>query len=438
MSETQDLPAYIAVSLAAMSAAVVAAVLLRQRPMVLLGLWLSTICIVPYWLGVPFPVFIPVLVPVAALIVLALWGRPIGGISAADAVVIMGAFMLVVMVAIGSIRVFDGLVLAGQWLMPYWAGRMLFMQLDVAKAIRAIAIFGSFLGAAATVEFFADWHPFSTLVLDNYASKSWSWIQYRAGYPRSEWSLGHSIALGNVIAMTAPFLLLAQWSLRRKLVLGAVALSGVVCTLSRNALVAFILGLVIVVALRSARGLVARWTVVILGCVAALAGLALAGALLQSAADEIARSTESRFQLLAVLRTVKVFGESGTFVMLRGGDPGYVSESFAGGVVRSVDSAFVYLALNTGWVVTIMLTSLLLIASTKISVRNPAAIAVIAQIPTLLTVALITQYSSMLWLLVGAAISIPLRSDNGYDSVGASDIATRLMNRKVAHDKGRK
>lgn len=419
MRPGEELFFLLALGVLALAAISAAAVAFRPKPASLLAIWLLIMFAIPYWLGLQLTWFVPLLVPTAVLIILSQWGRGSGVVHSADGLLVFCTLALLILVVAGRVRSYDAAVLAGQWLLPYMAGRLLFTEIHLMKAFRLIAAFGVALGAVAIIEFVADWHPFTSLVLDNYASKSWSWIQYRAGLPRSEWSFGHSIALGNVIAMTVPFIAFANWTTKSKAVAIIVAAGGVGCTFSRNAAAAFALSLVVIAVLRPSHRSAVRWGVLISAYVAAVAGMALASTVVGSEGSELAQSTESRIRLLRALESVRFFGNSGTFIMLRDGNPGYLSDDVPGRVVRSVDNAFALLALNAGWLVTLLFASVIVVACAKVSPSNPAAVAVLTQIPTLFTVALITQYASFFWLVVGAAISISFRSNVTKDGLSA-------------------
>ena len=69
-------------------------------------------------------------------------------------------------------------------------------------------------------------------------------------------------------------------------------------------------------------------------------------------------------------------------------------------------SAVIYAGLTYGWL--FMLTLVLLYAAAVIGMLRhpqPAVVALVAQLPSVLTVAFITQYSAFFWFVAGLAVS---------------------------------
>lgn len=93
------------------------------------------------------------------------------------------------------------------------------------------------------------------------------------------------------------------------------------------------------------------------------------------------------------------------------------------GTFHSIDSALIYFGLTNGLIplgliVAVLLAAIVLVASGRAA---PATLAIVAQLPALATVALITQYAMFFWVICGIAVSTQLaqsrnRSRTGLDS----------------------
>ncbi|MGO2585605.1 MAG: hypothetical protein ACTH9F_09715, partial [Brachybacterium tyrofermentans] len=72
-----------------------------------------------------------------------------------------------------------------------------------------------------------------------------------------------------------------------------------------------------------------------------------------------------------------------------------------------IDNALMLMLLRYGAIPTLLLlatiTCVVLLVARQVG-RNPAALAVVGQLPSLVVVALITQYGTFLWFCVGLAI----------------------------------
>ena len=80
------------------------------------------------------------------------------------------------------------------------------------------------------------------------------------------------------------------------------------------------------------------------------------------------------------------------------------------GAFHSIDSALIYFGLTNGLiplalVVTVLLAALLLALRGR---ATPATLAIVAQLPAVATVALITQYAMFFWVVCGLAVSSQL------------------------------
>ena len=384
------------------------AVFLR-RPAATLATWLMLLIVFPYWFGVHAGVFVPFCVVTAVvLIVPALFSarmilEPLDLIMASFAAICLAASLT------GLATWYDTAVVLAQWCLGYFLGRVWSSSLSRVGLATIMTAFGGTLAALSCLEFLLSWHPFVSLFPGSAVFNSWSWIQYRGGQARSEWSFGHSIALGNVIAMCVPFVFFSR--MKPWLMVGTIAImtAGVAATFSRNALIAVGLGLALGLWLAPSGATVRQRLSVSIAVFAASSIIILPGILVwSSAGDEVASSTDYRFQMLSLLRDINVLGSSGTLYTLSDGQPGYASTDYLAGAARSIDNTFVLLGLNLGWIA-VLLSSVVVLAIAFLQIkrqrRTAAGLAVVAQLPTLMTVAMITQYSIVFWAIAGMAAS---------------------------------
>ncbi|MBD8535935.1 hypothetical protein [Plantibacter sp. CFBP 13570] len=380
----------------------------RHRSQAALTFWLAVACFVPYWLSAPTTPFVPLLVIVTGVVALSTLRRRHVRFRPSDWCLIGLGVVAGVAAATGAADLNDALVLLGQWVVPYFVGRALFLDLGMAQIARMVAIAVGLVAACAVVELALDWHPFTALTFaDSFTFRTWAWIQYRGGTPRSEWVFGHSIALGNILAMGIPFAIFAGFRTPATAALVGLMLIGTGATLSRNALLAAVLSLGLSILILRAHtirtGL--RILVVSVMVLASILVLPMIAESFSAAGDEVSDSSNYRLLMLSLLPTIRIFGSSGTYVQLYDGQMGYLSSAYAGGAARSVDNSFVLLGLNMGWLaVGLAVMAILFIAIGVFrGSRNPALIALVGQVPTIMTVAMITQYSSFFWLVVGIA-----------------------------------
>ena len=137
------------------------------------------------------------------------------------------------------------------------------------------------------------------------------------------------------------------------------------------------------------------------------------------AGTEAANSSDYRGQLLGLVGAMTWIGTSNASVVTAGGDSLYAG-------FNSVDSAVLLLGLTYG-IVALICALVLFGAGVLAMLRRrggPAVIAVVAQVPVLLTVALITQYAALFWFVVGLAVhAVTTMSQSVIDEV-ESDIAS--------------
>jgi hypothetical protein len=130
------------------------------------------------------------------------------------------------------------------------------------------------------------------------------------------------------------------------------------------------------------------------------AGLPLVDTFFASAGTEASGSADYRLDLLSLFSDMRLVGLSPSFAISPRGDANF-------GGFKSIDSALILLGLTYGFLPLVIVIAMLLIAAILL-VRGKAApptIAIVAQIPALATVALITQYAVLLCFVGGLAVA---------------------------------
>ena len=373
-----------------------------SRPKSALVVWVLVVCLVPCWFGVAFA-GLGYLQPASLL------GLPIiaGLLLRRSAVV---KFHLADWLVIGYLL---ALAFATQWGTPsseLKAGFVLFgASYLIGRTIgivapertgKIIAMVAVGLSLFAIMESLTGFHPFKDL---NTSSPLgfWAHIQVRGGRDRSEATFGHAIALGSFLALAAPFVLAhLRW---RRLGFVIIAL-GVLATLSRGSMLA--LGLVVTLTFMPRLGLPAlAWrkggTTLLLGALTLVLYPITEGVALQSSA-ELDSTANYRSSLLSLIHLAHPFG------LAEGTQYRESIHTFIfGGYFGSIDNAPLALALTQGW---LPLLPLLVGVAGAVFVylrgqAGPAHIALLGQIPALITVALITQWGPLVWLIAGWAVS---------------------------------
>jgi hypothetical protein len=145
-----------------------------------------------------------------------------------------------------------------------------------------------------------------------------------------------------------------------------------------------------------------RATVAVAGAIGTAIVIPIIDTVFGAAGEEAGGSADYRTDLLVLLEQVQVFGNPGDWHSLVSGD------YYLGYFARSVDNALVLTLLRYGYVPTFLIMAAVVCAAwmaLRRSTRSPAALAVVGQLPSLVVVALITQYSMFLWFCVGLAIT---------------------------------
>lgn len=381
---------------------VLTTVLCSRRPKVVFVGWLATVAFVPVWLGFSVGSFFP-LSAIAALAAAAFLLRP-GRLhwTAGDwLLVALGAACLLpfVLGGVNQSAVFQLLTI---WLPAAVLGRVVVGVLPLRWVYSAVAVAFSVVAVLAVLEFALHWNPFSHIPANSpslYAA--WSPLQNRGGLTRAEGAFGHSIAMGSSIALAVPLTLASSFRPWMKLVMVGVMMAAVIVSFSRVSILSAGIALVLsALVLRDA--LPWKWRAAILGsvCVGSAAAAPFVLGVFAAAGSESANSASYRGDLLSLVPAMAPVGFSPI------GSVSPAGRLFFGRF-RSIDSALILTGLTYGAIALAVCCIALIIAVVLVLVgrANAPTIAVVAQIPALATVALITQYASFFWFMVGLAVA---------------------------------
>lgn len=380
------------------TAVILVVYVLRSKPTALLFLWSIVVLATPPWISFYLVGFrIPVAAAVSVAIIAVLMGRTPNRWTLADTLVALLAVTAVMATSgFGSPLHLTTQVLF-EWVCCYGAGRML----STADFVLVGSRVGGVLGWLAVLQValqlnFARYWPFS------YSSdgSQWSVLQERGDQIRAEVTLGHSIALGAVLTMLLPFALSKVRTLIDKILVAGI-LIGVLATFSRSAMLAALIVVLLSIIFSEID------TVRKIGALAICAGGAWL--VLRYFTDTVGSSTNSveltdstayREGLLGIVGQVRPLGLAG------GAIPAADGVTYKWGRYYSIDNGLLYLGLYLGLVCALLFVALLAwVLSKSIKRRSFLFSAVLlSQLPFILTVAPITQYQNVLWLLLGAAV----------------------------------
>ena len=366
---------------------------------------LCFICLAPVWVGARIGfngnLFVPatVLVSIAAAVVL----LPVRGLrpSPSDALLV-----LLVLLAASSFITSDPTLALSFLVTPftyfiggYVLGRIAAARLGADVVYRAVAILFTTVAALAIIEFVTGFNPFIALRVDGALFQEWGDIQVRGGFARAEGAFGHSIALGSSLALAIPLTLAARFPIGARLGMAGLMLCATVVTFSRIGIICAFLGVLLCALFLGDRlRRRERAAIMIGGGGLALAMLPLVTSVFSEAGEEAVRSGAYRGDLFPLLSQAELVGFSNTVHRAPSGELSF-------GPFVSIDSQFVLTSLTTG-MLALVASCIGLLVAIVLCLRGraqPATIAIIAQLPAFATVALITQYAVMLWLIVGIA-----------------------------------
>ncbi|WNB85072.1 hypothetical protein [Cellulomonas sp. ATA003] len=296
-----------------------ALLVLRAAPRAAVVVWVSSICFVPFWLGLSVGPFVPPAAVVGVLVLAALAPLGFGRISAADAAAVLLVVVALLLYATGASTLATVFVLLSQWAVGYVLGRLLPSRVSLDWMYRCLGLTFTVVAVLAVVEFVAGANVFVTL-----GSSEWTGLQERGGMIRAEGAFGHSIALGACIALVIPLVLASSFSLPLRLVMVVTMLGATAVTFSRIGMVTAALGVVLTVVF-ARDGMSARLRALVsIGILAAGAALIpLVDETFTAAGEEASGSAAYRSDLLSLAGDVKVIGLTDAFYRTPAGEVYY-------------------------------------------------------------------------------------------------------------------
>ena len=371
---------------------------------------LVALCFVPVWIGVGLGFNGNLFLPVATVAALGCGAAllPLRGFRFS---IIDGLLVFLVVVAASSLITSDTALALAFLVTPfayftggYALGRLASARLGADFLYRAIAIVFTVVAILAIIEFATGFNPFLLLTSGNSLYFEWGTVQERGGRLRAEGAFGHSIALGASLALAIPLTLASTFRFPVRLAMVIVMATATAFTFSRIGIISAFLGVALcVVLLRERLTLTQRWVLTAGGAVLSLVMLPFVSTVFSEAGEEATGSADYRGDLLPLLDHANLVGFSD---LVHHSPTGALSF----GNFQSIDSQLIFTGLTTG-TLALIAVCIALAAAIVLCLRGraePATIAVVAQIPAFATVALITQYSIMIWLVIGIAATTQL------------------------------
>lgn len=375
-------------------------VVLRRYQRLALILWLAVLVGLPVWFGISIKAYFPPASIVGIIVLIAWFDRIPRRFGAADFFMAVFFVSCVAPLAIGRGTISTVFGATALWLVAYSLGRMAPSVVGIEWIYRFVAIVFTVVAVGAIVEYLTGVHIFENLGPANSMHATWGSIQVRGGVARAEGAFGHSIALGASLAAAVPMIVAAKFPfvVRQAMVLTVAA--GILVTFSRSSLVSAIFALALLVIF--GRYVVTRKHRIVLG-IAAIVAVIPAVAILSGVVAEDSQASGSaayRGSLVHLVSAIGILGRSSATAVSASGDMYFLG-------FQSIDDQLLFTGLTYGWFA-LAAGLVLLICAVALTVSGRATapvIAIVAQIPLLAVVALITQYSMWFWFVAGLAVA---------------------------------
>lgn len=383
-----------------LAAVAIVVFVLRLLPRTAFVVWAAVLFFVPLWVGVNVGFYWAAITVLTVVLILVNWS--VVPLRAADAWVAVFVLVVVGLYGFGTVDLPSLVAALLEWVIPYIWGRVVLARVAPEWITSTIAVVAIAAAVLAIVEFVTSFNPFVLVPGSGVVYDTWSPLQERGGVLRAEGAWGHSIALGAALAMSSAFVVATRWRLFPKIAGIVLIAAATVFTFSRAGLLTLVLTLVLSTFLIVGVSTRFRVTVGVAGAVGAAIVIPIMDSVFGAAGEEAGGSADYRTDLLVLLEQVQLFGNPGDWHSLVSGD------YYLGYFARSVDNALVLTLLRYGYVPTLLIMAAVVCAALmalRRSTRSPAALAVVGQLPSLVVVALITQYSMFLWFCVGLAIT---------------------------------
>lgn len=383
---------------------IVGAWILWRRPRMAVTCYLVILIMVPVWVGVQVAVFwVSAHFLMTLLTMAVLWSTPgpplrwhVVDYAVLCTFIFAGLAYVFGLTSLNAVYIF-----VSEWLPSYCVGRLAVHRIDMRFVATA---FVGLMGVAAVsglLELLTGVNPWTRyLSLPNGSYGIWGRPQLRAGMIRSEAAFGHAIALGGALAIAAGLTWATKFSFRVRLALttGLIFATGV--TASRIGMITAVVG-VALTALLATREIARRdryRTMLFLGVIG-VTGFELASRFFASAGPEADTSAQHRINLLSLIPEIELIGRAEVFHRNTAGQSSW-------GSLRSIDSTVLDFALSYGWLPTaiVLLCFGGAICTALLGRASVALTTLLGQLPALVSVALITQYSNILVLLIGLTV----------------------------------
>jgi len=360
----------------------------------------GTVCFIPIWIGVTYSVYIPAVIIIAAVSLVALvpvFPRHIGPADYGTAFMLVACFLPIVTGGATKSTVLD---LLAQAPLALALGRLLPLKVSLDWLYRCMSYLFGVVSVLAIIEFLTHSDPFLRLSQPNALFQTWGTLQQRGGIVRAEGAFGHSIALGSSVAMIIPLTLASSLRFSIKASLVGLMIGCTVVSFSRTAMLCGLLGVGLsVLFLRKGLSARVRVSVVAVCGALAIALVPLVSSVFATAGGEATGSAAYRGRLTSLIPDMAILGTSPAAHRSPTG------ELYMGNF-RSIDSTLILFGLTYGWLPLLLAAMLLTGAVVVVVTRHASAptIAMVAQLPALATVALITQYGVFIWFVAGLAL----------------------------------
>ena len=390
-------------------AIIVVMVLTRFPKLALVG-WLLVIAFVPVWFGrsVAGPFFSAfVIVSILAAIGLVPAVRQLHW-----SIIDVGLLAVLVMVAIetfiGVTPISAAFEMFAIWAPCFLLGRLIAELVDEQWIYGAFGVVFTGVAVLAGLEFVTSTNFFTIVpAASPQLYDIWAGLQTRGAIVRAEGAFGHSIALGGSLAIAAALSLGSRFRPWIKVLMVALIAGAAVLTFSRVGMVTCVLAILVVCLFqREALSRVARSLLFAGTLIVGVVALTLVRGVFADAGTEAENSALYRSDLIGLTTDMAAFGTASNYGVS-------TTNVVSIGPFGSIDNAVLLFGLLYGYI-PLLVPAIGLVAGGIYILRRratPAVIAVVTQIPSFVTVALITQYSAMVWFAAGLAVSTQVRAN---------------------------
>ncbi|MFT4050785.1 MAG: hypothetical protein QM677_00880 [Microbacterium sp.] len=383
-------------------AAAVGYIFLRAAPRATAVLWIAVLFFVPIWVGITAGPFWYAITMVTLIAIASFLGASVR-LSVVDAIAAVLTIVIVAQFTLRMTSLSSMFTALTEWIVPYVWGRLVLTRVSSGYLSGAVAAIATLAAVLAVHEGITGENMFVGVEFGSSGLHDlWAELQLRGGMLRAEGAFGHSIALGASLGIASAFVLAARWHVLVRLSCLGVIVVATSLTLSRIGLVTLAVTIALSVLLQPGLSALTRLSVIAAGLIAVAIVIPFLSTVFLDAGSEAGGSADYRWDLLGLVPLIPLFGSAADFSGLTEGGV------YLGDFAKSVDNAILVAALRVGWVPTLLLLAMIVLACLPLLRRggaSPAAIAVTGQLPGLVAVAFITQYAFLFWFVVGLAVA---------------------------------